>query len=63
MFYINQIVKVLPDAHDIPLPNYGMVNMKDVGYYVPIMFKHSNRRIKKMWVERSRVVESNRSDL
>lgn len=61
-FYINQIVKVLPDKDDVDLPDYGIVNRKDEGYNVPIAFNFS-RYGQKWWVIRSRVTKSDRSDL
>ena len=63
MFYINQIVRILPDDHDINFPDYGIVSRKDEGYNVPIAFQLSRYSIERWWVERSRVTKSDRSDL
>ena len=63
MFYINQIVRVLPDDHDIDFPDYGIVHHKDEGYTVDVTFKLQGHGDYRWFVKRSRVVESDRSDL
>ena len=62
-YYINQVVKVLPDKHDVDLPDYGIVNKKDEGHHVPITFKFSRYESHRWRVKRCRVTESDRSDL
>ena len=39
MFYINQIVRILPDDRDVDLPDYGIVHRKDEGDRVSVTFK------------------------
>lgn len=63
MFYINQIVRVLPDDHDVVLPDYGIVHYKDEGYRVHVTFKNRYRGGYRWLIKRSRVIESDRSDL
>ena len=63
MFYINQIVKILPDNHDVDLPDYGIVHSKDEEYRVRVTFKHQCHGCYRWLVKRSRVVESDRNDL
>ena len=63
MFYINQIVRVLPDDYDIDLANYGIVHRKDAGHRVGVTFKLQCDGGNRWFVKRSRVIESGRSDL
>ena len=63
MFYINQIVRVLPDDHDVVLPDYGIVHRKDEGYQVSVTFKLQDYDRCRWFVKRNRVIESDRSDL
>lgn len=63
MFYINQIVKILSDTHDVEFPNYGIVHSKDEGYRVRVTFKRRVRGSYRWIIKRSRIIESDRSDL
>ena len=63
MFYINQIVRILPDDRDVDLPDYGIVHRKDEGDRVSVTFKLQCDGGHRWFVKRSRVIESNRSDL
>lgn len=63
MFYINQIVKILPDDRDVDFPNYGIVHRKDDGHRVGVTFKLQSCDRYRWFVKRSRVIESGRSDL
>lgn len=63
MFYINQIVRVLPDDHDVVLPDYGIVHCEDNGYRIHVTFKNQCHGGYRWLIKRSRVIESDRSDL
>ena len=63
MFYINQIVRILPDYHDFDFPDYGIVHYKDDGHRVRVTFKLQYHGSYRWLVKRSRVIESDRSDL
>ena len=63
MFYINQIVRVLPDDHDVVLPDYGIVYRKDEGYKVSVIFNFQYYDSHRWHVKRSRITKSDRRDL
>ena len=63
MFYINQIVKVLPDDCDVELPDYGIVHRKDEGYRVGVTFKQQCNGGYRWIIKRSRIIEADRNDL
>ena len=63
MFYINQIVRILPDDCDVDLHDYGIVHRKDEGHKVGVTFKPQCHGGYRWLIKRSRVIESDRSDL